>query len=137
MSTLCGFEASLSYTSAKSAISSFCGKLRSEIGGPGSTALSCSSARTVGSAAPRPEVSTTPLTLNGAFWKSGTFRSYCTEPTLPPLVSCAATRSWYLPGGRSRRLSTRSPVCSMRALVSGLRFGMASESVLPPLILPF
>ena len=93
MSTLCGFAPSLSYTSANNVISSFCGKLRSEIGGPGRTAFNCSSARAVGSEEPAPDVSTTPLMLNDVFWKSGTFRSYCTEPTLPPPESCAATRS--------------------------------------------
>ena len=39
------------------------------------------------------EVSATPLMLKGTFAKSGTSRSYSTEPTVPPLASCAATRS--------------------------------------------
>jgi len=39
------------------------------------------------------DVMTRPLILNGALAKSGTSRSYWTDPTLPPAVSCAATRS--------------------------------------------
>ena len=72
---------------------------------------------------PRPhaDVSTSPLMLNGAFAKSGTSRSYCTEPTLPPAGSCAAMRSWYLPGGRSIRFSMRRPVCSIARLGLGLQ----------------
>jgi len=62
-------------------------------GRPRITAFSCSSGRAVGSADPAPEVSTTPLMLNGAFWKSGTSRSYCTAPTLPAAESWAATRT--------------------------------------------
>ena len=93
MSTLCGVLPLLSYTSANTATSSFCGNDRVAAGGAGSTPRVCSSGCAVGSCDAVIDVSATPLMLKGAFAKSGTSRSYCTDPTLPPFESCAATRS--------------------------------------------
>ena len=67
MSTLCGVDPVVSYTSANTDSSSFSGNARNATGGAGSTTFNCSSGLVVMMReAPAIEVSARPLTLNGA-----------------------------------------------------------------------
>jgi len=83
-----------------SAISSFCGNARRAIGGPGIIGFSCSSAFTVGSGRADGRGQDQPADAERRLREVGDVevRTAPNRP-LPPDGSCAAMRSWYLPGG--------------------------------------
>ena len=57
------------------------------------------------------------------------------DPTRPPPLSRAATRSWYRPGGNCSRVATRTPVCTNRSRFSGLSARLTTLRS-PPRFLP-